>query len=471
VRLQGSRARTGTCCFWAIIWACPARASSEWEIMLYLWTQMGCTKLTYQDFNFLGTIHPEKRQSEEKNRIKDYAGNYIYEKIGIGADVLKLFNQSEGYIEPNGSAFNYVYQYKDHLGNIRLSYSDANNNGIIATSEIVEENNYYPFGLEHKGYNNVVNGVENNYKTFQDQEFTEDLGLNMHEFKYRFYDPAIGRFASTDPLAESFYHNGTYNFSENRVIDGIELEGLEYVSRRHVIDGNGDWTTTDTNYYQMSEDEINAAGGTYQSSSNAASYGPEGKGVKHTYVDADGNETGTRWDFRDDSTRHGLYSGAGLITDAAGDYDFSFQPVDIADAIAKEHDMNYANAQQVQDRFGFVEDTRTLGADNIMVGKVNRALLGNFSASSLGVEQPFRSGTSGEMTAALGGQNIFIGMLSNYKQWKSNALKSFGFSPDKPQDIARISIMKDNNYSSYSRSQGNVRATIIRTAEEMRRGQ
>lgn len=131
--------------------------------------------------------------------------------------------------------------------------------------------------------------------------------------------------------------------------------------------------------------------------------------------------------------------------------------------------MNYANAQQVEDRFGFVEDTRTLGADNIMVGKVNRALLGNFSASSLGVEQPFRRGTSLEMTAALGGQSVFIGMLSNYKQWKSNTLKSFGFSPDKPQDIARISIMKDNNYSSYSRSQGNVRATIIRTAEEMRR--
>jgi len=31
-------------------------------------------------------------------------------------------------------------------------------------------------------------------------------------------------------LAESFYHNSTYAFSENRVINGIELEGLEYVN-------------------------------------------------------------------------------------------------------------------------------------------------------------------------------------------------------------------------------------------------
>jgi hypothetical protein len=31
----------------------------------------------------------------------------------------------------------------------------------------VEENNYYPFGLQHRGYNDVVNGQEYNYKTYQ----------------------------------------------------------------------------------------------------------------------------------------------------------------------------------------------------------------------------------------------------------------------------------------------------------------
>ena len=46
--------------------------------------------------------------------------------------------------------FNYVYHYKDHLGNIRISY------GYDAPSEslkILEENNYYPFGLKHGHYN------------------------------------------------------------------------------------------------------------------------------------------------------------------------------------------------------------------------------------------------------------------------------------------------------------------------------
>ena len=87
--------------------------------------------------------------------------------------------------------------------------------------------NYYPFGLEHKGYNNVVNGVENNYFTYQGQELTEDLGLNMHEWKYRFSDPSIGRFISIDPLATEYVYNSTYAFQENKLGMGTELEGAE----------------------------------------------------------------------------------------------------------------------------------------------------------------------------------------------------------------------------------------------------
>lgn len=64
---------------------------------------------------------------------------------------------------------------------------------------------------------------------FQGQEFTDDLDLNMHEWKYRMSDPALGRFWQIDPLAESYYYNSTYAFAENRVIDGNELEGLEWV--------------------------------------------------------------------------------------------------------------------------------------------------------------------------------------------------------------------------------------------------
>ena len=52
---------------------------------------------------------------------------------------------------------------------------------------------------------------------------------NAIAFTYRMYDARIGRFLSIDPLAQKYPWNSPYAFSENRVIDWIELEGLEGV--------------------------------------------------------------------------------------------------------------------------------------------------------------------------------------------------------------------------------------------------
>ena len=71
--------------------------------------------------------------------------------------------------------------------------------------------------------------IAQKYKTYQGQEFTEDLGLNVHEWKYRISDPAIGRFWQVDPLAEDYVYNSTYAFQENKLGMGVELEGLEMV--------------------------------------------------------------------------------------------------------------------------------------------------------------------------------------------------------------------------------------------------
>tara|TARA_B100000929_G_C15435829_1_gene396325 strand:+ start:41 stop:580 length:540 start_codon:yes stop_codon:yes gene_type:complete len=59
------------------------------------------------------------------------------------------------------------------------------------------------------------------------QELNDELGLNWLSFKYRNYDPAIGRFFNVDPLTEKYMDWAPYVFSGNRVIDTKELEGLE----------------------------------------------------------------------------------------------------------------------------------------------------------------------------------------------------------------------------------------------------
>ncbi|WP_338390349.1 polymorphic toxin type 47 domain-containing protein [Aureibacter tunicatorum] len=55
-------------------------------------------------------------------------------------------------------------------------------------------------------------------------------------YKYRMHDPRIGRFFAVDPLTKDYPWNSPYAFSENRVIDGVELEGLEYIDSDASID-------------------------------------------------------------------------------------------------------------------------------------------------------------------------------------------------------------------------------------------
>lgn len=151
----------------------------------------------------------------------EYAGKYIYEN-----GELRQFSIPEGYVEPDSNQYRYVYQYKDHLGNVRLSFSDLDGNGSInPVTEILRELNYYPFGLEHKGYNNIQRGLENNYQTYQGKEQQKELGLNWHDFEARNYMGEIGRWMSIDPLAEEFPEWSPYVFTYNNPIKFIDPEG------------------------------------------------------------------------------------------------------------------------------------------------------------------------------------------------------------------------------------------------------
>ncbi|MCV6629883.1 MAG: TIGR02269 family lipoprotein [Flavobacteriaceae bacterium] len=172
----------------------------------------------------------------------DYAKGFVYEN-----NVLKQFGHPEGYVEPDGSGYQYVYRLTDIWGNTRITFADDNNNGSVNSSEIRKERNFYPFGLEHRGYNSSSYGVENNLKTYQKQELNKDFELNVHEWKHRFGDPASVRFWQVDPLAEDYVYNGVYNFSENDPVSGVELEGLEKLNIHvyNVIkDHKGNYTAT-----------------------------------------------------------------------------------------------------------------------------------------------------------------------------------------------------------------------------------
>jgi RHS repeat-associated protein len=170
-------------------------------------------------------------------RTTDYLDGFQYESFispvqGSSASTLLFFTHAEGYVEPIGSSFKYVYQYKDHLGNVRLSY-DKN-------LQIQEENNYYPFGLRQEGYNIVKNSTNAGLKyKFNGKELQDELGLNMYDYGARNYDPALGRWMNIDPLAEKMRRWSPYNYCFDNPMKFVDPDGM--APSDHIFDSKGNF--------------------------------------------------------------------------------------------------------------------------------------------------------------------------------------------------------------------------------------
>src|SRR5690606_18075398 len=186
--------------------------------------------------------------------VTQYAGNFVYAG-STTVQTLQHFGHPEGYVTPDGmGGYDHVYQYRDHLGNVRLSYSDADLNGSINPStEILQERNFYPFGLEHRGYNNVVNGTENNHFNFNGKELDESLRLNWLDFGARNYMPDIGRTPTLDPSAENYFSVSPYGFFANNPISFTDPTGADILFWRFNSDGDGGGEWEQVGYDQLDE--------------------------------------------------------------------------------------------------------------------------------------------------------------------------------------------------------------------------
>ncbi|MBP6460723.1 MAG: hypothetical protein KA264_11585 [Crocinitomicaceae bacterium] len=74
-----------------------------------------------------------------------------------------------------------------------------------------------------------INSITHDRYSYQGQEMDDEVkgDGNSVNYKYRMHDPRLGRFFAIDPLADNYPFYSPYAFSGNRVIDAIELEGLE----------------------------------------------------------------------------------------------------------------------------------------------------------------------------------------------------------------------------------------------------
>lgn len=67
----------------------------------------------------------------------------------------------------------------------------------------------------------------NKYR-YNGKELQDDMGLDWFDYGARFYDPALGRWFSEDPLAEGYFSNSPYHFSGNNPVRFLDLNGMNY---------------------------------------------------------------------------------------------------------------------------------------------------------------------------------------------------------------------------------------------------
>ncbi|MEJ8590887.1 RHS repeat-associated core domain-containing protein [Riemerella anatipestifer] len=88
---------------------------------------------------------------------------------------------------------------------------------------IYKESNYYPFGLEHTGYNGLLGNQSYNYKYNGKELQTE---ISMYDYGARFYMPDIARFGTQDALGEMYYSHSPYGYVANNPIRFIDPTGM-----------------------------------------------------------------------------------------------------------------------------------------------------------------------------------------------------------------------------------------------------
>ena len=285
--------------------------------------------------------------------------------------------------------------------------------------DILSASNFTSFGFCMSGRKHST--LRYRY-SFQGQEKDDELKGNGNSvnFQFRMHDPRTGRFFSVDPLYKNYPHNSSYAFSENRVIDGIELEGLEYITYKVTFAPDKQTVTkievvTD---YRLQKD--------FDYKAKSESYGPEGRGIKYIYEYTNDQgvvtETKDAWQIRQNGFvsnvgRHGLYMGSGCITytgplGVGKDFNFNMCPIDGVDAAALAHDKRDADLGEHR---GWLEETKLLESDKALLKDFNDYTTNHSKGET--DEVTGRAASDEALAAAKQGAKFF-GMVVRYKEWK-----------------------------------------------------
>ncbi|HCM33671.1 DUF6443 domain-containing protein [Chryseobacterium sp.] len=307
-------------------------------------------------FGDIETSYLDGFQYKSTFQIESWNGEGTYHPDPNEIPILKLriIPTSEGYYDTLLNR--YVYNFTDHLGNLRLSYTDISGDGIIQPrrynasncsgkfcfndwrpGEIVEINNYYPFGLMHNDTATTQNAYQYKYNGKELQE------TGMYDYGARFYMPDIGRWGVVDPLAEKMTRNSPYNYAFNNPLRFIDPDGRQGTDWIKMVDPKTSQTTMTYDANVKTVDQAIEAG-----YANVDSVGTTGTikvdgNTTHTL-----NENGSVTQVADNSTSYGSSNISGIEVNALE------TPIS---GMASQISLNWALGGGLNLAFGFVKDS------------------------------------------------------------------------------------------------------------------
>ena len=181
----------------------------------------------------------------------EYRGNLVY-----ADDTLKYILFDGGLIAMDRAEPEYLFFLRDHLGSTRVV---ARSNG-----KAVQVNHYYPYGMAYASGRmsgnaeahpvtgeggNVIDGdleigggtggmelarpgASQPYRFLGNELYTSN-SLGLYDFSARVYDPALGRFLSVDPMAETCLNMIPFAYCGNNPIIRVDPEGEIW----HIVGG------------------------------------------------------------------------------------------------------------------------------------------------------------------------------------------------------------------------------------------
>jgi RHS repeat-associated protein len=181
-------------------------------------------------------------------RAYDSSGNVVRVKVSPVVSIEKWEELSEMMVIDTNSICSAEVFVSSRDGNI-IFFDDIAVERKRMLAKIMQENHYYPYGLNIKGLEFVAAGPDtNHYALYTGKELVLRNHLEYLDYGARYYDPQIGRWHAVDPLAEKRKTLSSFNYCSNNPILKIDPTGLLDDIYTSMLDGTIKVEETDDDF-------------------------------------------------------------------------------------------------------------------------------------------------------------------------------------------------------------------------------